>query len=69
MAPFDFLLWGFVNDTAFLSPLRTENMNLKREFIEAVTLIAGNMLINIREELVYKNRPVPCESCAHTERL
>jgi hypothetical protein len=54
MTPFDFLLWGFVDDTAFVSPFRTENMDFKCKFTEVVTLIAGDMLIKVCEEMVYK---------------
>ena len=54
LTPYDFFLWGFVKDTAFVPPLPANLQDLRNRITAAVALVDRDMLTRMWNEIDYR---------------
>lgn len=65
----DFLMWGYVKDKVYVSPIPTTLEVLKERITAAVTYIDRNMLLNVSTELDYRWNVCRVTKNAYIEHL
>ncbi|GBM14747.1 hypothetical protein AVEN_72015-1 [Araneus ventricosus] len=69
LTPRDFILWGYVMDKIFVTPMPTTLQALQERITAAVTDFDGNMLLNVWAELDYRWDVCRVTKDAHIEHL